>query len=40
MKERGFWNYLDRTVDREGNRYRSCMLGDLNGWEKSGGILC
>ena len=27
-----FWNYLDRVVDRVGNRYRLCVLGDLNGW--------
>ena len=27
-----FWNDLDRTVDRVGNRYRLCILGDLNGW--------
>ena len=23
-----FWNDMDRV----GNKYRSCMLGDLNGW--------
>ena len=27
-KER-FWNYLDRIVDRVGNGYRFCVLGDL-----------
>ena len=26
-----FWNNLDRIVDREGNWYRLCVLGDLNG---------
>ena len=25
-----FGNDLDKTVDRVGNGYRSCMLGDLN----------
>ena len=27
-----FWIDLDRIVDRVGNWYRMCMLGDLNGW--------
>ena len=27
-----FWNDLDRTVDRVGNGYRLCVLGDLNRW--------
>ena len=27
-----FWNEMGRTVDRVGNRYRLCLLGDLNGW--------
>ena len=27
-KER-FWNYLDRIVDRVGNGFRLCVLGDL-----------
>ena len=26
-----FWN-MDRTLDNEGNGYRLCILGDLNGW--------
>ena len=26
------WNDLNRIVDRVGNGYRLCMLGDLNGW--------
>ena len=26
------WNEMDRTVDRVGNGYRSCVVGDLNGW--------
>ena len=30
-KER-LWNDLDMIVDRVGNRYRFCILGDLNGW--------
>ena len=29
-KER-FWNDLDMIVDRVGNGYRLCVLGDLNG---------
>ena len=29
-KER-FWNDMDRTLDRVGNSYRLCILGDLNG---------
>ena len=28
----GFWNDLARVVDRVGNGYRLCMLGDLNVW--------
>ena len=27
-----FWNDMDRILDRVGNGYRSCILGDLNGW--------
>ena len=27
-----FWNYWDRFVDRVGNGYRLCMMGDMNGW--------
>ena len=27
-----FWNDMDRTVDRVGNGYRLCVLGDLNEW--------
>ena len=27
-----FWNGMERTVDRVGNGYRLCVLGDLNGW--------
>ena len=27
-----FWNGMDRNVDRVGNGYRLCVLGDLNGW--------
>ena len=23
---------MDRTLDRVGNGYRLCILGDLNGW--------
>ena len=30
MKKR-FWNYLNRVVDRVGNEYRLCMLGNLKG---------
>ena len=30
-KER-FWNDLGMIVDRVGNEYRLCVLGDLNGW--------
>ena len=26
-----FWNDLDKVVDRAGNGYRVCVLGDLNG---------
>ena len=26
-----FWNDMDRTMDRVGNGYKLCMLGDLNG---------
>ena len=25
-------NDMDRTLDSVGNRYRLCILGDLNGW--------
>ena len=27
-----FWNDLDKTVDRVGNGYRLCMLGNLIRW--------
>ena len=27
-----FWNDMDRTLDSVGNRYRLCILGDINGW--------
>ena len=27
-----FWNDMDRILDREGNGYRLCILGDLNRW--------
>ena len=27
-----FWNDLDRVLDKVCNRYRLCMMGDLNGW--------
>ena len=27
-----FWNDSDRVVDRVGNGYKLCVLGDLNGW--------
>ena len=27
-----FWDDTDRTVDRIGNGYRLCMLGNLNEW--------
>ena len=27
-----FWNDLDRVVERVGNGYKLCVLGDLNGW--------
>ena len=27
-----FWNEFDMIVDRIGNGYRLCVLGDLNGW--------
>ena len=30
-KER-FWNDFERIVDRVGNGYRLCILGDLNEW--------
>ena len=26
------WNNIDRTLDRIGNGYRLCILGDINGW--------
>ena len=28
----GFWNDLDRIVDRVGNWYILCVMGDLNGY--------
>ena len=31
-KKRTTWNDMDRTLDSLGNGYRSCILGDLNGW--------
>ena len=27
-----FWNDTDRILNRVGNGYRLCILGDLNGW--------
>ena len=30
-KGESIWNDLDRIVDIVGNRYRLCLLGDLNG---------
>ena len=27
-----FWNDLDRILDRVGNGYRLCIVGDQNGW--------
>ena len=27
-----FWNEMDRVLDRVGNGYMLCILGDLNGW--------
>ena len=27
-----FWNDMDRILDTVGNRYRLCILGNLNGW--------
>ena len=27
-----FWNDMDRVLDRVGNGYRLCVMGDLNGW--------
>ena len=27
-----FWNDLEKIVDRVRNRYRLCVLGDMNGW--------
>ena len=27
-----FWNNVDKTLDRVGNGYSLCTLGDLNGW--------
>ena len=27
-----FWNNMDRNLDRVGNGYSLCILGDLNGW--------
>ena len=26
-----FWNNMERTMNRVGNRYILCVLGDLNG---------
>ena len=31
-KRERFWNDTDRTMEKVGNGYRLCMLGDLNGW--------
>ena len=32
-EERGwFWNDLLRILNRVGNRYRLCVLGDMNRW--------
>ena len=28
----GFWNDMDRTMERVGNGYRICVLEDMNGW--------
>ena len=30
------WNDLERIVERVGNEYRLCVLGDLNGWTGDG----
>ena len=27
-----FWNDMNWTMERVGNRYRLCVLGDLSGW--------
>ena len=27
-----FWNDMDRILDRVGNEYRLCMVGDLSKW--------
>ena len=27
-----FWNDMVKTMDRVGNGYRLCLLGDLNRW--------
>ena len=35
-----FWNDMDRTMDRVGNGYRLCVLGDLNGMEKAISSTC
>ena len=32
------WNDIDRTMDRIGNGYRLCLLGDLNRWIGDRGI--
>ena len=33
VEERGrYWNDMDRILDRVGNGYRLCILGNLNGW--------
>ena len=31
-KKKSFWNDLDTIVDRVGNGYKLCVMGDLNGW--------
>ena len=30
-KRKRFWDYLDRVLDRIGNEYRFCVMGDLSG---------
>ena len=32
MVKKGFWSDLERIVNRVGNGYILCVLGDLNGW--------
>ena len=37
-----FWNDMDSTLDRVGNRYRLCILDDVKGWigdRKRAGII-